>query len=99
MQAGQPLQYSWIRFLEMTELLLNANYSIRSGYCELLLDYICSMYLFFLSKKLKLTVPGYLNVMLKDIFQLSINFPEMHQTFMRVKFPGQLCDRPRFSRV
>ena len=37
--------------------------------------------------------------MLGEMLQLPINFPEMHQEFMRGKHALQLCDNSGFSRV
>ena len=40
MKDGEPLQTSWVRFLEMIELLLNTTYDITAGYFEHLLECI-----------------------------------------------------------
>ena len=40
MKDGEPLQKSWMSFLEMVKLLLNIIYDIRAGYFELLLECI-----------------------------------------------------------
>ena len=98
MQAGQPLQQFWMSFLEMTDLLLNNIYSIRSGDWELLLKCVRSILPYcFANDNIKNAC--YLTLMLGDMLQLSINFPEIHQGFMRGKFAAQLCDNFGFSRV
>ena len=35
--------------------------------------------------------------MLGGMLQLSVNFPKIHEKFMRVKFAVQLCDNAEFS--
>ena len=68
----------------MTELLLNTIYSIRSGDWELLSKCIRSILPYCFTYNTNYA--RYLTEMIEDMLQLSINFPEIHQEFMRGKF-------------
>ena len=71
-------------FLEMTELLLNTIYSIRSGDWELLCKCVRSILPYCFAYNTNYA--RYLTEMIEDMLQLSINFLEIHQEFMRGKF-------------
>ena len=98
MGAGQPLQQFWMSFLEMVELLLNTIYSIRSGDWELLLECIRRILPYTFAYD-NINYARYLTAMLGDMLQLPIDFPEIHEEFMRGNFAAQICDNSKFSRV
>ena len=98
LEDGTPLQQLWMSFLEMTEVLLNTIFSIRSGHWELLLECIRRIIPYAFAYD-NINYARYLTYMLGDMLQLPMDFPEIYEQFMEGNFAAQICDNHQFSRI
>ena len=85
-------------FLQMVELLLSTNYSIRYGDRKLLLQCITKIlpYTFAFDH---INYVRYLSVMLADKLLLPNDFPDVYKNFVRRNFAAQLTAISAFLRI
>ena len=98
LEKGQPLQKFWMSFLEMSEILLNTIYSLRSGHFELLVECIRSIIPFAFAYD-HINYARYLTAMHADFIKLPEEFPSIHQEFMDGNFVAQLTEGSKFASV
>lgn len=98
LENGSPLQRFWMSFLEMSEILLNTIYSLRSGHFELLVECIRLIIPFAFAYD-HVNYARYLTAMLADLLKLPDEFPNIYEEFMNGNFVAQLTDGTKFSGV
>ena len=98
LEKGEPLQKFWMSFLEMSELLLNTIYSLRSGHFVLLVECIRLIIPYAFAYD-HINYARYLTAMLADFLKLPTEFPDIYREFMDGNFVAQLTDGTKFSRV